>query len=123
MGERSNTWEMARSKQVHALDWNAIAAEWVRALRGRRSQAACRRHLGYRSSVVHRWESGAAAPSAACWLAICAQQGKDVRTAYADFFLRAPSWLGSHEPSSPEAVAAVLRQLQGKMSVVTLAKV
>jgi DNA-binding transcriptional regulator YiaG/transcriptional regulator with XRE-family HTH domain len=122
MGEMSNTQWVARSKQAQALDWNTIAAEWVRAVRGKRSQAAFSRHLGYRSSVVHRWESGAAAPSAARWLAICAQQGKDVRAVYADFFLRAPSWLGSHEPTSHEAVAAFLRQLQGKMSLVTLAK-
>lgn len=103
------------------LDWDAVAREWVRALRGKRSQAAFSRHLGYRSSAVHRWESGAAWPTAARFLATCARSGKDVRAAYAAFFLRAPTWLGEHDPSSPEAVAAFLQQLQGKRSVSSLA--
>lgn len=51
----SNTNRVSGSKQAQALDWNGIAAEWVRAVRGKRSQAAFSRHLGYRSSVVHRW--------------------------------------------------------------------
>ena len=103
-----------------SLDWEAIAAEWVRELRGKRSQAAFSRHLGYQSSVVHRWESQAAWPTAARFLAVCAQSGKDVRAAYAAFFLRAPTWLAPHEPASPAGVAAFLQQLQGKMTVVTL---
>ena len=108
-------------KPPETLDWDAIAGEWVRALRGKRSQAAFSRHLGYHSSVVHRWESGAAWPTAARFLAICSQCGKDVRAAYAAFFLRTPSWLGQHEPCSPEAVAAFLQQLRGKVTVSSLA--
>lgn len=104
------------------LDWDAVAAEWVRALRGKRSQAAFSRHLGYQSSVVHRWEAGATWPTAARFLAICARAGKDVRGAYTAFFLRSPRWLGAHAASSPEGVAAFLRQLQGKVTIVTLAE-
>jgi DNA-binding transcriptional regulator YiaG len=44
------------------LDFEAIAAEWVRELRGKRSQSAFSRRLGYRSNVVHRWEGRAAWP-------------------------------------------------------------
>ncbi len=110
---------MAKAKS-ESLDWEAIAAEWVRVLRGKRSQAAFSRHLGYQSSVVHRWESQAAWPTASRFLAICAQSGKDVRAAYAAFFLRTPTWLGQHEPISPAGVAAFLQQLQGKMTLVTL---
>lgn len=108
------------TNKPEALDWEAIAAEWVRALRGKHSRAAFSRHLGYQSNVVHRWESGAAWPTAARFLASCAQCGKDVRVAYAAFFLRSPTWLGAHEPSSPEAVARFLEQLQGKMTLLTL---
>ena len=36
----------------------AIAADLVRALRGGRTQAELSRRLGYRSNIVHRWESG-----------------------------------------------------------------
>jgi transcriptional regulator with XRE-family HTH domain len=104
-----------------SIDWDAVAREWVRTMRGKRSQGAFSRHLGYQSSVVHRWESGAAWPTAARFLAVCARSGKDVRAGFAAFFLRAPTWLGEHDPSSPEAVAAFLRQLQGKRTVSSLA--
>lgn len=106
-----------------ALDFDAIAAEWVRVLRGKRSQAAFSRRLGYQSSVVHRWESGAAWPTAARFLAVCAQTGKDVGAAFEAFFARRPAWLSLHEPTSPAAVAAFLRQLRGKVKLVTLAEV
>jgi len=119
MGEMSNTLGMP-TKKLELLDWEAIAAEWVRELRGKRSRAAFSRHLGYQSNVVHRWESGAAWPTAARFLASCARCGKDVRAAYAAFFLKPPSWLGQHDPSSPEGVAAFLQQLQGKMTLLTL---
>jgi len=108
------------TKKPEVLDWEAISAEWVRELRGKRSRAAFSRHLGYQSNVVHRWESGGAWPTTARFLASCARCGKDVRAAYAAFFLKAPSWLGRHDPSSPEAVAAFLQQLQGKTTLLSL---
>jgi len=108
------------TRKPEGLDWEAIAAEWVRELRGKRSRAAFSRHLGYQSNVVHRWEAGTAWPTAARFLASCARCGKDVRAAYAAFFLKAPSWLGAHEPSSSQAVAAFLQQLQGKTTLLSL---
>jgi transcriptional regulator with XRE-family HTH domain len=105
------------------LDFEAIAAEWVRQLRGKRSQAAFSRKLGYQSSVVHRWESAQAWPTAARFLEACRACGKDVKAAYGAFFLRSPSWLEAHEPTSSEAVAAFLRRLQGKLKVVSIASV
>jgi len=119
VGEMSNTSRMP-TKKPEALDWEAIAAEWVRELRGKRSRAAFSRHLGYQSNVVHRWESGSAWPTAARFLASCARCGKDVHAAYAAFFLKAPSWLGQHDPCSAEAVAAFLNQLQGKTTLLSL---
>jgi hypothetical protein len=104
------------------LDFNAIAAECVRALRGKRSQAAFSRRLGYQSSVVHRWESRQAWPTAARFLEVCERSGKDVGAAFTAFFLRAPSWLKQYEPPSPASVAAFVRQLQGKVKTVSLAQ-
>jgi transcriptional regulator with XRE-family HTH domain len=103
------------------LDFEAIASEWVRELRGKRSQAAFSRRLGYQSSVVHRWESGAAWPTASRFLEVCAASGKDVAGAFEAFFLRKPPWLTEHVATSPGAVAAFLRQLQGKVKIVALA--
>jgi transcriptional regulator with XRE-family HTH domain len=111
-----------RDAAIAALDFEAISAEWIRALRGKRSQAGFSRRLGYASSVVHRWEIGAAWPTASRFLDACAKTGKDVAAAYAAFFWRPPSWLKEHGPSSPEAVAALLRQLRGKTKIQLLAE-
>ena len=99
------------------LDFEAIGAEWVRAVRGKRSQAAFSKRLGYASSVVHRWEQGSAWPTASRFLQACERNGKDVGAAYSAFFHRTPSWLQQHEATSPGAVAAFLRQLRGKTKI------
>jgi len=105
-----------------ALDIEAIAAEWVRQLRGKRSRAAFSRRLGYHSNVVHRWENRSAWPTASRFLEICEHCGIDVAAAYQAFFLRTPPWAKAHAPSSPGAVAAFLRQLRGKIKLVSLAE-
>jgi DNA-binding transcriptional regulator YiaG len=122
-GSRKRAKSLASSavSEPAELAFEAIAAEWVRELRGKRSQSAFSRRLGYQSSVVHRWESGAAWPTAARFLEVCAACGKDVAAAFEAFFLRKPTWLGAHAPTSREAVAAFLRRLQGKVKIVTLA--
>ncbi|HTV20896.1 MAG TPA: DUF4423 domain-containing protein [Polyangiaceae bacterium] len=112
----------AAARSEESLDFERVAAEWVRALRGKRTQAAFSRRLGYSNSVVHRWEAGRAWPTAARFLEACEACGKDVSVAYTRFFRRRPAWLAQHPPSSPQAVAAFLQQLRGKISVVQLAK-
>jgi transcriptional regulator with XRE-family HTH domain len=104
------------------LDFEAIAAEWVCVLRGKRSQAGFSRRLGYASSVVHRWEAGTAWPTASRFLDACERCGKDLAAAYAKFFWRPPSWLKELGPSSPQAVAALLRQLRGKTQIQMIAQ-
>jgi hypothetical protein len=104
------------SHSATPLDFEAIAAEWVCVLRGKRSQAGFSRRLGYASSVVHRWEAGTAWPTASRFLDACERCGKDLAAAYAKFFWRPPAWLKEHSPSTPEAVAALLRQLRGNGS-------
>jgi DNA-binding transcriptional regulator YiaG/transcriptional regulator with XRE-family HTH domain len=111
-----------RDVSASALNFEAISAEWIRALRGKRSQASFSRRLGYASSVVHRWEVGAAWPTASRFLDACARSGKDLAAAYATFFWRPPSWLKTLGPSSPEAVAAFLQQLRGKTKINLLAE-
>jgi transcriptional regulator with XRE-family HTH domain len=105
-----------------ALDMEAIAADWVRQLRGKRSRAAFSRRLGYNSNVVHRWENQSAWPTASRFLEVCEHCGKDVGAAYQAFFMRTPAWSKEHAPASPAAVAAFLRELQGKIKIVNLAE-
>lgn len=107
---------------VGELDFERISAEWVQVLRGRRSQAEFSRYLGYRSNVVHRWESGASWPTASKFLQACESRGKDVGAAYKQFLRRGPDWLQGAGPSSAQAVAALLRRLKGKVTIATLAQ-
>jgi transcriptional regulator with XRE-family HTH domain len=102
---------------VAALDFGAVAAEWVRALRGRRSQSAFSRRLGYSNSVVHRWEAGRAWPTAARMLVACEANGRDVGSAYPAFFRRRPPWLEEHAPAGRAAVAAFLTASWSKVAI------
>ena len=105
------------------VDFEQLARELIRALRGRRSQAAFARRLGFRSNVVYRWESGRAYPTAASTLQIAARVGVDVRAALQTFHRREPGWLHAHEDAtSREAVAAFLDDLRGRTPVVVVAR-
>jgi transcriptional regulator with XRE-family HTH domain len=63
----------------------ALARQFLRAVRGRRSQVAFARRLGYASNVAAEWESGRREPSAASALGACAGSGIDVPRALARF--------------------------------------
>ena len=104
------------------VDYQQLSIELVRALRGKRSQTAMSRRAGYRSSAVHRWESGRSWPTAASFLHACQSLGLDVARAYSTFFQRRPQWLDTLDPCSAEAVASFLRQLRGKTPIAQLAK-
>ena len=62
-------------------DYQRIARDFLRALRGRRSQAAFSRRLGYRTNVAYTWESGRAFPTAATVLNAAVRSGVDVHAA------------------------------------------
>jgi hypothetical protein len=103
-------------------DYAEIASEFLRALRGRRSQAGFSRRLGYRSNVAYIWEAGRAFPTAANTLAAAQRTGIDVKGALLRFYRTPPAWLESIDPVSPGGVAALLEDLRGRTSVVDLAR-
>ena len=47
------------------MNFEQIAADWLRFMRGKRSQRAFSHRLGYRSNIAFRWESGVCFPTAA----------------------------------------------------------
>src|SRR6185295_9463840 len=47
-----------------ALDFEHLGSDFIRALRGSRSQAALSRRLGFRTNVLYAWESGRRWPTA-----------------------------------------------------------
>lgn len=98
-----------------------VAADLVRGLRGARTQAELSRRLGYRSNIVHRWESGKCWPSAATFLAACARTRPAIADCFERFFGRRPAWLDPRAPFTRASVAAFLRDLRGKTPLVELA--
>jgi transcriptional regulator with XRE-family HTH domain len=111
------------SKQRSAEGLEQTAAEFLRALRGSRSQAVFARRLGYRSNVAHNWEHGRSWPSAARTLWIAERLGLDVRLALGQFYRLAPSWLDQTDVTSSKGLSLLLRDLKGKESVAHLAQV
>ncbi len=104
------------------MNFETIAAELIRALRGRRSQTAFSRRLGYRSNVVYRWEAGRAWPTAAATLKAARRVGIDLKAGLKRFHRSDPRWLERTDPATPEGVALMLAELRGSTPIGELAK-
>lgn len=103
------------------MDYELIAVELLRSLRGKHSQAAFSRRLGYRSNMVSRWEARVAFPSAARLLGIVAQTRPRKAAPLHAFFARIPPSLVALAPTSAAAVAAFLTELRGKTPLLSIA--
>ncbi|WP_437960523.1 DUF4423 domain-containing protein [Sorangium sp. So ce119] len=104
------------------MDHESLAQELIRALRGRRSQRAFSRRLGFRTNVVYTWESGRRWPTAATFLAAARRAGVDVAGAVGRFFPSLPAWLAHADPASAEGVAALLSEMRGMSPIVDVAR-
>jgi transcriptional regulator with XRE-family HTH domain len=104
------------------MDFDRVAAEFLRALRGRRSQAAFCRRLGYKSNVSYTWESGRGFPTAAQAFAIARKMGVDLEAALQRFYVVPPPWLEHTDVATKPGVAALLRDLRGETTLVELAR-
>lgn len=71
--------------------YDLVARQFLRAVRGKRSQVAFSRRLGYRSNVAATWEAGRRSPSAADALRACRKLRLNVDAAFESF----------HAPSAP----------------------
>lgn len=105
------------------MDHAALARDVMRALRGRRSQTAFSRRLGYRSNVAHTWESGRAYPTAAVFFRICERAGVDRGAPLSTFYRIVPERLSGVHLTEASGVAALLSDLRGQRSLSDLAKV
>jgi hypothetical protein len=101
------------------MDLDALAKELVRALRGRRSQAALSRQLGYTSNVLYTWESGRRAPVASAFFRLAERCRVDVRAGLARFL----SDRGATAPDvrSSSGVSELVRALLSDWPIVELA--
>lgn len=102
------------------VDYTALACELVRAVRGKHSQTAVSRWLGYATNALYRWESGQDAPTAARFFTLATRCKVDVATALHRF------WRGSVyervDLTEPNGVSALLRQLRGNVPIATIAQ-
>ncbi len=103
---------------VNAPDFRRTASQFLRALRGERSQLAFSRRLGYRSNVACDWEAGRRLPTAHETLRACLRLRVDVGAAFYAFQpacaaalraganLRVDRWLNELRGSTPLAQLA-----------------
>ncbi len=104
------------------MDYDALASELIRALRGRRSQTAFSRRLGYRSNVVYPWEAGRRHPTAAEAMRAARVAGVDLQAVWAAFYGVSPPWLGRIDPASPRGIAWILSDLRGRTAIADVAQ-
>lgn len=104
------------------LPFEQLAAEWLRHLRGKRSQVAFSRRLGYRSNIAYRWETGKCWPAATDALAIIDKFGLGINEGLLRFYGKPPAWATRVDPLSREGVAMFLDDLRGQSSVTDIAK-
>ena len=104
------------------IDFERVASELLRALRGARSQTAASRRLGHKSNVLYTWESGRRWPTAARFLQFAERMHVDVRGAIVRFHGSEPAWLERVPPATRKGVAALLDDLRAQRSIAELAR-
>jgi transcriptional regulator with XRE-family HTH domain len=103
------------------IDVQLLSRQWLRALRGKRSQVTLSRRLGYRTNVAYRWEAGQCFPTAARTFELIGKLGTHVDRALQSFVHLEANWCRPHTPASREGVARLLRNLHGHGPVTALA--
>src|SRR5687767_4395102 len=104
------------------MDWQLVARDLLRALRGRRSQRQLSRKLGFSSNVVYRWESGRAAPAAHEFFRLAALV---VRTPYLRLLeagFRYDEGRRTHDLADAKGVAGWLEAMRGELPITSLAE-
>ena len=104
------------------MNYSLIGREFLTQLRGKRSQVAWSRRLGYKSNVAYAWESGRRWPTAAETLRACARAHIDVPAALTRFYGNPPGWLARIDPATPEGISMFLKDLRGNTSIKSLAE-
>lgn len=103
------------------MDYERLGSELLRALRGRRSQVALARRLGYSANVAHTWERGTRFPPASVLYGLAALNGLE-RAALARFCLPAPLELPGEAAWSSQHTAAFLHAVVGDTPLAGLAR-
>jgi DNA-binding phage protein len=119
---RRNVAPEARAPGLAPLDYETLASELLRALRGKRSQVAWSRRLGSTGNVAYSWESGRRFPTAARTFWAMGRAGRDVRAALGGFYRTPPAWLAEAALDTREGVVRLLADLRGRVPIAELAQ-
>ncbi len=101
------------------VDFNSISRQFLRAVRGRRSQVAFSRRLGFASNVAAEWESGRRIPALSTALGACERAGIDVVGAFRRFWPPTAPLLTGIDAAT---LAHWLDAMRGKDPVSTVAR-
>jgi DNA-binding phage protein len=105
------------------MNFEQVSADWLRFMRGKRSQRSFSKRLGYRSNIAYRWETRVCFPLAREAFALAKRSAGAGREALRSFLGGAlPSELAQVDVATRPGVAALLRHLRGKISLVELAR-
>ena len=104
------------------MDHGRLASQLIRHVRGRRSQQAYSKRLGYRTNVVHAWEAGRSFPTAATWFGLLERSGVRASEALRLFYGQPPEFLADLDLSQPDGVRELLEHLRGQESLTTIAQ-
>ena len=100
-----------------------ISADWLRLVRGKRSQRAFSKRLGYASNIAYRWETGVCYPLGREALTLAKCNGAAGRAALMTFLGGAlPPALTDVDLGTRAGVAQLLKTLRGDTSLVELAR-
>lgn len=108
-------------KARDSIDFELLARELVRTLRGRRSQVAFSRRLGFGTNVVYAWESGRRWPTASLFFRAAALAKVDLR-AVLERFTTGPAPEPAIDLTAREGVAAFLATVRGGIPIVDVAR-
>lgn len=106
---------------MESLDFEQLAGELLRALRGPRSQVGFSRRLAYKSNVSYLWEAGRNWPTAAVFLWAASRVGVDVKAAILRFYGSRPAWLEERDEVDASGVCQLLEDLRGDTPIQELA--
>jgi transcriptional regulator with XRE-family HTH domain len=101
------------------MNYESASKELIRALRGKRSQVALSRRLGYASNVLYTWERGRRAPVASAFFRLAARVGVDLNQGLRRFL--ADRGADAPDVHRTAGVAGLVRTLMEEWPIVELA--
>jgi transcriptional regulator with XRE-family HTH domain len=99
-----------------------VARQLLQALRGRRSQLALSRKLGFSSNVIYTWESGRRFPELSNFFRIAELGRVPVKERLLTFFGSSQRWLTSANVTSPRSSAHLVQMLSSSLHKSDLAQ-